>query len=247
MMPSIIYDGTSVNAPLIGTYDSNISPGTVYGSSASGALTVRLSSDYSVNYSGFAATIGCVTDIPPQAQADLALQSASLSPLSVVAGGSLTANCSIYNLSGATAPTSAVGYYLSSNAMLDAADQLLGNSTGFALQAGQSSARYANFTVPAATAPGNYYVLFVADYQNQVNESNEGNNVGAVSITVTPPAIDLTIQQAVVNPLNTAAGNPISLSCAILNQGNALASSSSVGFYFSTNATLDASDQLLTS
>ncbi|WP_375415731.1 CARDB domain-containing protein [uncultured Hymenobacter sp.] len=242
-----IYDGTSVNAPLIGTYDSSISPGTVYGSSASGALTVRLSSDYTVNYSGFAATIGCVTDIPPQAQADLALQSASLSPLSVVAGGSLTANCSIYNLSGATAPSSAVGYYLSSNAVLDAADQLLGNSTGSALQVGQSSARYASFTVPAGTAPGNYYVLFTADYQNQVNESNEGNNVAAVSITVTPPAIDLTIQQAVVNPLNTAAGNSISLSCAILNQGNAPASSSSVGFYLSTNTTLDANDQLLTS
>lgn len=242
-----IYDGPNTSSPLIGTYNTNTPPTTVYGTTASGALTVRLTSDGVGQYSGFSAAIACVTTVPPQAQADLAVQGASLSPLSIVAGGNVTANCTIYNLSGATASTSNVGYYLSTDATLDASDQLLGNSQGFALAVGQSSYRYGYLVVPTGTAPGNYYVLFAADYLNQVSESNENNNVSAVSITVIPPSIDLTIIQPTVNPLNTAAGNPINMGCYILNQGNATAASSSVGFYFSTDATLDAADQLLTS
>ncbi|SFQ65926.1 CARDB domain-containing protein [Hymenobacter arizonensis] len=242
-----IYDGAGVNAPLIGVFSSSNPPGTVYGTSTSGALTVRLTSDGTIELNGFVASIECVTTVPPQVLPDLTVQGAWLSVQSVVAGGSLSSTCSIYNLSGSMASSSSVGYYLSTDAVLSAADQLLGNSQGFSLAVGQSSYRYGNFTVPPGTAPGNYYVLFAADYLNQVSESNENNNVVAVNITVTPPSIDLTIQQAGVTPLNTAAGNPISMSCYILNQGNATANSSSVGFYFSTNATLDASDQLLTS
>ena len=244
-----IYDGPTTGSPLIGTYDSNNPPTTVYGTTASGALTVRLTSDGIVQFAGFEATIGCVTTVPPQAQADLALQGTSLSLLSVVAGGNTFANSTITNLSGATASSSTVGYYLSTDAVLDAADQLLGSSPGFALAVGQFSQRSASLQIPLGTAPGNYFVLFVADHLNQVPESNENNNVTPVNITVTPPSIDLTIQQAGVNPLNLAVGstNPLSMNCSINNQGNAVASSSSVGFYFSTNATLDAADQLLTS
>jgi subtilase family serine protease len=242
-----IYDGTSTSSPLIGTYDSSTPPTTVYGTTASGALTVLLTSDGVGQFTGFEATIGCVTTVPPQAQADLTVQSAYLSPLSVVAGGSTSASCYIYNLSGATASSSSVGYYLSSDATLDAADQLLGTSLGYTLPVSQYSSRYATLTIPTGTAAGNYYVLFVADHQNQVSESNENNNVATVNLTVTPPSIDLTIQQAVVTPQNTAPGTPLNMSCYIANQGNAIASSSSVGFYFSTDATLDAADQFLTS
>ncbi|HEX8329206.1 MAG TPA: CARDB domain-containing protein [Hymenobacter sp.] len=242
-----IYDGANTNAPLIGTYDSSNPPTTVYGTSTSGALTVRLASDGIVQQNGFSASIACVTSVPPPAQSDLAIQGALLSPLSVVAGGGLTASCTVYNLAGAIANNSSVGYYLSADAVLDGNDQLLGNSTGFPLPAGQSSSRFANFTMPAGTAPGNYYVLFVVDYLNQVSESNKANNVASVNMTVTPPSIDLTIQQASVNPQNVTAGSPLTMNCNIANQGNATATSSSVGFYFSTNATLDAADQLLTS
>ena len=242
-----IYDGNTVSSPLIGAYNASNQPGTVYATSASGALTVRLTSDGVVQQSGFAATIGCVATAPTML-ADLAVQGAYLSSSSVVAGGSLAANCSIYNLSGAVANTTTVGYYLSSNAVLDAGDQLLSNTQGYyPLSAGQSAPLYATVTVPAGTAAGSYYILFAADYLNQVSESNETNNVTAVSFQVIPSSVDLTIQQASVSPQNTAVGNPLGLSCSIVNLGNATASSSSVGFYFSTNATLDAADQLLTS
>ena len=232
-----IYDGSTTTAPLIGSYDTNNPPPTVYGTTASGALTVVLTSDGIVQYSGFSATIGCVTTVPPQPQADLAIQSPYLTPQSVVAGGTTSANCYIYNLSGATASSSSVGYYLSTDAVLDAADQLLGNSVGYTLPVNQYSSRYATLTVPTGTAAGNYYVLFVADYLNQVAESNENNNVATVTITVTPPSVDLTIQQASVTPQNTAPGTPISMSCYIVPTKAMPSPTAAVwAFYFSTDA-----------
>lgn len=241
-----IYDGTSVNAPLIGTYDSNNPPGTVYGTSSSGALTVRLTSDGVVQKNGFSATIGCVTAVPPQAQPDLVVRGASLAPPTVMAGGSLTSNCTVYNPSGAIANSSTVGYYLSADATLDASDQLLGNSQGFALPPGQSSSRYASFAVPVSTPPGNYHVLFAADYLDQVSESNEANNVMAASLTVVPPGVDLVIQQEQLYPSTTVAGNSLQANATIVNQGNITATSSVVGIYLSNNQLFDANDVLMT-
>ncbi len=242
-----VYDGSSTSAPLIGTYNSSMQPGTLYGTTASGALTVRLSSDNVINYDGFAATIGCVATVPPQAQPDLTVQGAQLYPTSLVAGGTMNVNCSVYNQSGSTASSSDVGYYLSTNTVLDASDVLLGNSTGYALSVGQYYTHYSTVTVPTGTAAGAYYLLYAADYQNQVAESNENNNVSAVSFSVIASTVDLVTTQAGVSPTNPAPGTPLYMSCYINNLGNAVAASSSVGFYLSTDATLDAADQLLTS
>jgi subtilase family serine protease len=240
-----IYDGSSTSAPLIGTYNYYQGPGTVYANNSAGTLTVRFITDYyNSGFSGFAADIACVTTVP---QADLTIQGASVSPVSAVAGNTLSVYSSIYNLSGNTAASSNIGYYLSTDATLDATDVLLGNSTGGALTVGNYSSRNSYVQLPAATTPGAYYLLFVADYLNVVAESNESNNVASVYLNIVPPTIDLVIQQPSVAPSNTAPGNVLSLSCVIYNQGNAAAAYSSVGFYLSTNNTLDASDQLLTS
>lgn len=120
-----VYDGTRTSAPLIGRYDSYNQPGTLYGTTTSGALTVRLTSDSSLQYDGFAAIISRVTVVPPQAQPDLVVRGAQLPPSSVVAGGSTDASSAVYNQSGTTANSSNMGYYLSANAVLDAGDGLL--------------------------------------------------------------------------------------------------------------------------
>jgi subtilase family serine protease len=237
-----IYDGTSVSAPLIGTYTGNNSPGTIYASS--GALTVRFTTDGSDTYAGFAATINCVTSVP---QSDLTVQGATISPTSAIAGGNVSATALVYNLSGWTATSGDLGYYLSTDNTLSSNDVLLGSSTGTALNVGQSSTRYSNLTIPVGTVAGTYYILFAADYQSQVSESNETNNLASVAITVQAAAPDLIIQQAAASPTSIPVGTPLYLSCYVYNQGNTVASNSSVGFYLSADATLDANDQLLTS
>jgi PKD repeat protein len=57
-----IYDGTSTNAPQIGTYDGSNSPGEVTATNAEGALTFRFTSDYYSTSSGWVATVSCAGD-----------------------------------------------------------------------------------------------------------------------------------------------------------------------------------------
>ncbi|MCR5888599.1 hypothetical protein LRS06_12660 [Hymenobacter sp. J193] len=240
-----IYDGPSTSSPLIGEYTNSYSsnPGTVYGTGSTGAVTVRFATSY-YNYAGFAASISCVTTVP---KPDLAVQGASVQPLSVVAGNNVYVTSSIYNLTGTTATSSSVGYYLSKDAKLDGSDILIGNSTGSNLAVGASSYREASVQIPSITNTGNYYLLFVGDYQDAVAESNEDNNIATVSVNVIPAAVDLVMTQANVTPTSTAPGNAISLTSYIQNTGNTNASSSSVGYYLSTDTKLDSKDQLLTS
>ena len=57
-----IYNGSSTNAPQIGQYTGNQSPGTVTASNTEGALTFRFTSDYAVNEPGWKAVVRCVGD-----------------------------------------------------------------------------------------------------------------------------------------------------------------------------------------
>jgi hypothetical protein len=58
-----IYNGPSTASPLIGTYTGGNSPGTITG--ATTCLTFVFTSDGSINYAGWTATLGCGTPPPP--------------------------------------------------------------------------------------------------------------------------------------------------------------------------------------
>ena len=175
---------------------------------------------------------------------DLVIQSAYLSPTSVAPGGVTSASCYLYNQGNALASPATVGYYLSTNQILDASDVLLGNNTG-TLTGNNYSSRYANLTVPTGTAVGNYYILFVADYLNQVAETIETNNIATAMLQVVAPSIDLMPSQAYITPNTSAPGNTISASSYMQNIGNLTAPSSTLGYYLSTNQILDPGDVLL--
>ena len=54
-----IYDGTSTNATLIGSYTGGTSPGEVTATNSQGALTFRFSSDQAVSAPGWKARVTC--------------------------------------------------------------------------------------------------------------------------------------------------------------------------------------------
>ncbi len=60
-----IYNGNSTAAPLIGSYTGSTSPGTIVSTAVNGCLTFRFTSDGSVTYNGWTATISCVPPPPP--------------------------------------------------------------------------------------------------------------------------------------------------------------------------------------
>ena len=61
-----IYNGNSVSAPLLGNYSGTTSPCVLTSTAAgNGCLTMQFSSDGSINYNGWAATISCVAAAAP--------------------------------------------------------------------------------------------------------------------------------------------------------------------------------------
>ena len=60
-----IYDGSSTNAPQIGEYTGNDSPGMVTATNEEGALTFRFVADYGVNEAGWKASVHCVGPYEP--------------------------------------------------------------------------------------------------------------------------------------------------------------------------------------
>ncbi|WP_035560612.1 IPT/TIG domain-containing protein [Hymenobacter sp. IS2118] len=78
-----VYDGPSINAPLIGQYAGLDGPGVVAATNATGQLTIRLASvlgPYSTQRPGFAATILCLAGVP---------NISSFTPISGAAGTSV--------------------------------------------------------------------------------------------------------------------------------------------------------------
>src|SRR5690606_4330687 len=72
-----IYDGNSINAPLIGQYTTN--PGTVTSTAGDGSLTFVFHSDGSVVYSGWDASISCIAQPPCVAPPNAGTATASTS------------------------------------------------------------------------------------------------------------------------------------------------------------------------
>ena len=68
-----IYDGTSTSATQIGQYTGTTSPETVTATNDDGALTFRFTSDYSVNKTGWVATVSCEYPTTPNIEQTLSL------------------------------------------------------------------------------------------------------------------------------------------------------------------------------
>lgn len=60
-----IYNGPNTASPVIGTYSGTGNPGTVISSAPGGCLTLRFTSDGTVNYAGWAALVNCAEPPPP--------------------------------------------------------------------------------------------------------------------------------------------------------------------------------------
>jgi subtilase family serine protease len=182
---------------------------------------------------------------------DLVIQTPSLSSNTVTANGNLSLSSVIYNNGSTAALSSNVGYYLSSDTLYSSSDQYLGTSSGGSLNANSGSTKQATVTIPNI-ALGNYYLLFYADHTNAVNETNENNNVKAISLSVIGNTIeplpllpDLFIQSATINTGSVIAGNKINMTSVIYNGGALAASSSKTGYYLSTDTLLNSADTYL--
>ena len=121
---------------------------------------------------------------------DLVIVNLTVPTGAVAPGGGVTVSYSVKNQG--TTPVTATytdRMYLSANPTLETAgDTVLGTSHGHTADLAPSAthAHSQAVTIPATTPPGSYYLLVRADALAAAAEANEGNNVTAVPLTVTP-------------------------------------------------------------
>ena len=163
-------------------------------------------------------------------------------PPTVAAGSAVPVADTTKNQGAGLAGPSVTRFYLSTNAVLDAADTLLDGSRAIpALAGGASSAGSTTVTLPSTLAAATYYVIAKADADAAVRETSEANNTTARAVSLGP---DLAVSALQV-PSTAAPGSLVSVSDTTKNQGAALAGPSVMRFYLSANGALDAADTLL--
>ncbi len=105
--------------------------------------------------------------------------SSLLLPYTIGAGTTVSLSDTVRNQGGGGSAASTSRFYLSLDLVLDEDDVLLGSRTVPALPGGTESAGTTAITIPAGTPPGTYRVFAKTDADDDVAESQEGNNVGS--------------------------------------------------------------------
>lgn len=178
---------------------------------------------------------------------DLVNTFTSVSSTMVTCGGVLTAYSTVENIGNSSTNTfSNLGYYLSTDMTWDASDTYLNQDYVGTLAAGASSTENAPLTIPANVAAGTYYILFVADHNNNVAEGDENNNVASQAITVSCGGPDLITSFSSLSSSSVTCGSSIIANAVVKNIGNSSTNTYSyLGYYLSTNTAWDASDTYL--
>jgi CARDB len=117
----------------------------------------------------------------------------SVSTNSAAAGGQLTVNTSIGNGGAGAAGPEHVGYYIASDANFTTNVQFI-EAISIGSIAANTLQPFPNVAVsiPSTVTPGTYYLRAVANYDDQVAETNYNDNASnAVQITVTAPTATL--------------------------------------------------------
>ncbi len=117
---------------------------------------------------------------------DIVLSHISASPLTVNTGESITLEAQ-QNYSGnqTDLPEVYLHYYLSSDCLLDTSDILLYDGDFSNINANTASEiEQETVTVPDSIASGDYFILFLADATNAIEESNEDNNLMCLEVKI---------------------------------------------------------------
>lgn len=182
--------------------------------------------------------------------ADLVVETGSATPTRALAGEQIAVTVRARNAGGLTAGASRLKYYFSSDALLDGSDSYLNYDDVPALAAGTANDETANVRVPAGTPDGSWFVLAIADYDGDVLELDETNNVFAIAITVGDAPLaegpDLVVEGAALSAARAYPDEVVASSCIVRNAGTQPATvESRLKYYLSSDRSFDGADTYL--
>lgn len=180
---------------------------------------------------------------------DLIVQYPS-APSSAAQGTSISVSCRVKNQGNASAAGSYVKVYVAGGNTSRWIRTYLGQIYTSSISAGSYRTVSGNVTIPASAFTGNKYLVFVADANKTINESDENNNDTYRAITInqgnTPDLVTSSVN--ITNPGTVfPAGTTVTVSANIRNSGSANAGSTVVKYYLSQNTDYDSGDTYLAS
>ena len=132
-----------------------------------------------------------LTDTMSTPNHDFSVTSASVTPTSIQAGQQLTVNynhCYSGDWSTTQLGSTPVYIYLSTNNSLGSGDVYIGDDQSTIGSNDNCEYQYSYVNIPGSTSPGTYYILIVADPNENLLETNESNNLGYAQVNVVFPA-----------------------------------------------------------
>jgi len=178
-------------------------------------------------------------------KADLIIQNA-VAPTSASVGKTINISYQVKNQGVGSAVATNTKFYLSKDNAYSTDDVLLGSDAVNAIAAGASRTQTSSIVIGNTISGGNYYLLYKADADSKIGESNETNNIVSKAITINGPKPDLIIQNVSV-PSLVDPGSLITVNYQLANQGTATAGTSTTKFYLSKDTALSNDDTLLDS
>jgi subtilase family serine protease len=172
---------------------------------------------------------------------DLTVTSAS-GPSSALTGATVVVNDTVAASGGGGASFVYVGYYLSADAVVTTADQLLGSRYVTSLAAGATSAASTSVTIPTTISGGTYHLGVIVDNGGAIPEADEGNNVrDAGVIAITGPDL---VATSVSGPASAARGSAVTLSDTVTAAASGGAAPEFyVGLFLSADTTITTADR----
>jgi trimeric autotransporter adhesin len=168
---------------------------------------------------------------------DLAVSSLDRTLKSVTAGSSYLAKVSVSNFGNASFYGPKVGFYVSKDSLFSVDDQLATNSSySVTIDEGSSYTAQTTITIPSNLTAGDYYLIYMSDYQNLYSESNEDNNFSIQKFIVIPSYIDLFVSNISLSKNMIPSGTSFNLGFKLNNKGNASVLNAKVGYFISTDS-----------
>ncbi len=237
----------STDGQTLGTLLTTRIVGTLAGGASNGPVTTTLTLPANLNgtYYMIACTDyndsvvetnyanNCTASAPMQvAGADLIESSFSVTTTAPVSGGSLSVSDTATNQGSGTAGTSTTGFYLSTDGKT-LGTLLATRIVGTLAAAANSGAVTTTITLPRSIG-GTYYMIACANYSDSMMETNYTNNCKASAAF---QVIGTDLIESSFSVLTTApgSGGKLSVSDTVTNQGSGTASTSTTGYYWSTD------------
>ena len=168
---------------------------------------------------------------------DLVVGTPTVSDSSPDAGASFTLSATVRNQGSASSGSTTLRYYRSTDSTISSSDTAVGTDSVVALSASGTSDEDIDLTAPS-TAGTYYYGACVDSVTGENDTTNNCSSGVAVSVQAPVSAPDLVVDTPSVSDSSPDAGESITLSVTVSNEGDGASTSTTLRYYRSTNSTI---------